>query len=111
MFNPEIDLEHGERAALVQMHAMEGYKVLHRVMRSMVDTFVIEIINADPAKPDDVVAKQVLAKAAAQFFEMVTQRVNEEVTLYINTPRSSDKPVESAVGLDLEDVVIDFGGE
>lgn len=101
-FDPDVQLEHSDRAALIQVTAMEGYRVLHRLMRSEVDKFIVAMINADPSKREDVCARQVLAKAAAQFYEAITNRVNEEITQYVNAPRPGDKPIDSAAGLDLD---------
>lgn len=103
-FNPEVELSDGERAALVHMTQMEGFRVLHRLMRSQVDTFIVDVINADPAKPADVTSKQVLAKAAGQFFQQVVDRINEETQLYKNAPRANDPPQPDAT-----EGVLDFG--
>jgi hypothetical protein len=97
--NPDVQLDHADRAQLVQLYAMEGYKVLHRLMRSEVDKFILAMINADPANPKEVLSRQRLAKAAAQFYEAITQRVNEEITLYTAQTRAGDKPVDVTEGL------------
>lgn len=83
----------------------------------MVDKFAIAMINADPSKEREVVASHYLAKAAAQVYQMVTDRVNEEVLQYAHAPRPSDKPVDITEGLiDLGDIAaqlpnVDLGGE
>jgi hypothetical protein len=97
--NPDLELEQAERAELAQMTLMPGYKVLHKLMRSQVDQFIVAMINADPAEPEDVLAKQVTMKAAAQFYQGITNRVNHETTLYTHAPRETDKPVDVTEGV------------
>jgi hypothetical protein len=116
---PQLQLGHTDRAHLVAIYAMEGYKVLNRIMRSEVDKFVVDVINADPAEPKKVLSKQLVMKAAAQFYAGITDRVNEEVTLYTSQPRPGDKPVDMTEGLldlgalteQLEEVPNLLGGE
>ena len=110
MINPELQLEHGERAQLAAITAMEGYKILHRIMRSEVDKFFVALINAKPGDSKSVIASHLLAKAAAQFYQAVTNRINEEVTQYTAAPKVSDMPVDVTEGLlDLGDIAEQLG--
>lgn len=104
-FNPELQLDHGERGMLSQLLGMPGYKIMHRIFRSEVDKFFVQLINANPARAEDVVTAQLTAKAAAQFYEGVTQRINEEVLQYTGAPRYNETPVDLTEGvLDLGDL-------
>lgn len=98
-FEPQIALEHDERASLAQMAAMPGYKILHRLLRSQVDMFVISLVNVSAADPDDVLAAHQMAKAAAQFYDGITNVVNEEILAYTGAPRPGDKPIDSTEGI------------
>lgn len=88
-------------------------------MRTEVDKFVVQLINADPSNQQEVISSHLLAKAAAQFYQAVTDRVNEEITQYMAAPRKTDKPIDVTDGLlDLGDIAsaLDvlpnlFGGE
>jgi hypothetical protein len=102
-FNPDLQLEHGERAVLAATAATPGFVIMHRIFRSEVDKFLIALINADPANSKEVVSRQLLAKAAAQFYQAVTTRINEEVMLYTHAPRADDKPI------DITEQVLDIG--
>lgn len=98
-FNPDLRLDHGDRALLGQLTVMPGYKIMHRIFRSEVDKFFVALINADPAEPEQVVSKQLTAKAAAMFYEQVTNRINEEVMQYTNAPRANATPVDMTEGI------------
>lgn len=110
-FNPEVELNDQERALLVHLIQSDGFRVLQKVMRSTVDAFVVDVINADPAKPEDVVAKQVLAKAASEFYQTVVSHLNEQKTLYVAAPRANDEPVDVTEGvLDLGNIADELEG-
>jgi hypothetical protein len=91
-FNPDIHLNAGEQAALTQTAGTPGYTILHRILRAEVDRFVLNLINADAADEKDVYAKHLLAKSAAQFYQGVTERINEEVLQYTSAHRRVGKP-------------------
>lgn len=102
-FNPDIVLEHNDRAAVAQTVATPGYAVIHRIQRSMVDRFIINLMNASEEDEATIVAKHRLAKAAAQFFQMVTDRVNHEIQQYTAAVKQ-DGPV-----IDVTEGMIDLG--
>jgi hypothetical protein len=104
-FEPDLTLEPQERALLAQLTVNPGYKIFHRICRSEVDKFIVQLINSDAAKTDEVLATHTMAKAAAMFYQGVTARINEEVLLYTGAPRESDKPVDITEGLlDLDEM-------
>lgn len=108
-FDPEVNLDHTDRAYLVAIASMDGYKVLNRLMRAEVDKFIVAQINADPADEAAVLAAHRMAKAAAQFYTGLTNRVNEEIVQYTNAPRDTDKPVDATEGLiDLGEAAAEF---
>jgi hypothetical protein len=98
-FNPEIRLEPNERAQLVLTANTEGYATLHRIFRSEVDKFWLDLVNVKAGADAEVIAKHKLAKAAAQFYEGATQRVNEEVIQYTAAMRAVDAPRDDTEGV------------
>lgn len=102
-FNPDIVLEYNERALVVQTVATPGYAIINRIMRSEVDKFIVDLINAPENDDKTVVARHKLSKAAAQFYTAVTGRVNYEIQQYTAAQGGSGKPV------DLTEGVIDIG--
>lgn len=104
-FNPVIELEPGDRAALVAMSNSHGYRVFHKIMRKTVDNFVLAMVNADPSDRESVLAKHIMAKTASQLYQGMTDAVNEEVMQYIHSPRTTDTPADTTEGiLDLDDL-------
>lgn len=102
-FNPDLMLDHNERGLLAQLLSMPGYEVMHKVFRSEVDKFFVALINADPANTNEVVAKQITAKAAAQFYTAITGRLKNEVVDYV-----SSAPRLPEVIRDITDDLLDF---
>lgn len=98
-FDPELTLEHTDRAHLVAVSTMEGYKVIHRICRAEVDKFIVASINANDANEKEVIAAHRLAKAAAQVYQGITNRINSEIALYIHSSHTDDKPVDATEGL------------
>jgi hypothetical protein len=98
-FNPELTLNHSDRGHLVQMAAMPGYAVMHQIFRSEIDKFIVALLNARPAEHQEVLAAQLMAKAAAQFYEGITDRINEEIVQYSGAVRVTDRPVDPTEGL------------
>lgn len=96
---PELALTHGDRAFLTATAATDGYKVIHRIMRTEVDKFILALVNADPSQPEQVLTRHLLAKAAAQFYAASTERINEEILQYTGAPKASDKPLDMTAGL------------
>lgn len=104
-FNPELELDHQERGLLTQVTTMPGYLIMHRIFRSEIDKFFVKLLNADPANGNEVVAAQLTAKAAAQFYEGVNKRINEEIVQYLGAPRYNAEPQDMTEGvLDLGDL-------
>lgn len=102
-FNPDMTLDSRDRAYLGQMMALPGYKVMHRLFRAELDKFFVVLLNTRAGDGDDVLAAHKMAKAAAMFYEGVTNRINEEVMQYTAAPRSTDKPI------DITESVLDLG--
>jgi hypothetical protein len=111
-FEPELALTHIERAHLVNVASTEGFHILNRIMRSQVDTFVMAQTNADPVNEAEVLSAHRMAKAAAQFYQMFTDRINEEMLQYSHAPKAGEKPVDVTEGLldlgDLEEMTEDL---
>jgi hypothetical protein len=78
MVGPEYNLTDIDRAHLVALAHMPGFEILKNICESAVEQCKVDMINADPTKPDDVMAKYHLAKAAAVFWTRVVARLNHE---------------------------------
>lgn len=111
-FTPSIELDYTNRADLAAMCATPGYSVLHRIMRSEVDKFVLAIMNTQATDKEAVFNNFLVMKAAAQFYEGITQRVNGELMQY-TAQGPAPAPVDNTEGvLDIGEVASlqsDFG--
>lgn len=104
-FDPELRLEGVELAHLSVLAAMPGYRVLHRILRSEVDKFIISLINADGSDDAEILARHRLAKAASQFYQGATDRINEIIMHYRSAAAVDMKPVDVTENvLDLGDI-------
>lgn len=101
-FAPELSLDRVDRAHLVQIATTEGFRVLQRIMRTEVDRFILAGINADPADEAGVLSAHRMAKAAAQFFQGVTDRINEEILQFNSAATATDAPIDMTAVLDLD---------
>jgi hypothetical protein len=81
-FAPAIELDFQKRADLAATAATPGFKVIHEIMRAEVDSFLLAHINTKADNKEAIYASFVLAKTAAQFYEGVSKRINEEVLQY-----------------------------
>jgi len=106
-FNPELHLERDEVAMLGALMAHPGFRVFQKLCKTYVDVFALDMINADQANEKDVLAKHNAAKTAAQFYTMITNRINQEVNDYIVNARESEKPVDAGAGLDMGEFSVD----
>jgi hypothetical protein len=94
---PVLELNEVDIADLATVVAMNGMKVLQKIMRHECDVFIVDIINA--TNDVDVLAKHKLAKAAAQYYTQVVNRINEAMILYRHAPKDTDKPLDSTEGI------------
>jgi hypothetical protein len=102
---PELDLEQAEKAYLVSLVSMHGYKVLHKVIKSECDRFIVAHLNTAPDDTKKILASFIMTKTAAMLYTAWTNRVNSIVEEYTHTPKASDAPIDITAG------VLDIGDE
>jgi hypothetical protein len=92
-----------ERAHLAQWLTEDSFKIVQKLMEDEVKKFSLNLLNA--SNTEDIIARHNLAKAAAQFYQGFINRISQEVLVYTQSPRSTDKPVDvTAPLLDLDDI-------
>jgi hypothetical protein len=75
---PEVDLQRDEQAQIVALIAMPGFAILKdKVMKLLCDKFIRDLINADGADEAAVIDRHKKAKAAAQFFALLIDVINQ----------------------------------
>ncbi len=98
-FDPDMELERHEQAALAMLVTTEGYKVLHRIARAEVDKFLVSLLNAAAEEPSQVLERHRISKTAAQLYEGFTNRINREVFAYTERRASAaHQPVDPTEG-------------
>lgn len=105
-FNPQIILTTEEKVNLSIVAVQPGYGVIHKILRSCVDALAVDLLNTDAAEADKVLARHRSAQVAAQLFEMLTNRINNEVYL-AGAPKAD--PVEDPLDLGEVDTEYDYG--
>jgi hypothetical protein len=104
-FEPVIELTDLERVELVQTCATSGFKVIHRILRSEVDKFVVAHMNVPVEDKDLAYARFVQSKTAAQIYQGMTDRINLELSVAV--ARSKEGQIEE-VG-DTTEGLLDIG--
>lgn len=97
-FNPDIELNRGEQAALTSIVGQPGFQTLLTIGRSCVDGFVVDWLNQEEDK--DILRAHRYAKVASQFWTMFIDRINNTVIEYTHSI-PSEKPIESAENIDI----------
>jgi len=106
-FIPEVTLEYGERAELATIISHPGFKIIDKIMKSVVAKFGVAMLNAPEGSPE-VYERHRSAKVAAQIYDGLINIINHEVQQYVGAPKASDKPVDPTSILDMEQYGDDF---
>ena len=91
-FEPVIELTDLNRGELAQTCATPGYKVIHKILRNVVDTYVTKHLNTAVENKEE---------AYASFVQ--TDRINAEIAQAV--AKSTDTGVEG----DVTEAVLDIG--
>lgn len=102
-FVPELSIEPNEQAALVLTVASEGYRVIHKLIKHRVDTFILALINVSSTEEKAVLEAHRVAKVAARMYDGITEEIN-----FICQDYSSGRKVDT-IQPDSTEGVIDFG--
>jgi hypothetical protein len=86
-----------ERAHLAVWLTEASFKIVKKLLEDEVKRFNISLINA--SNPEEVVVRHGYAKVAAQIYQGLINRINEEVMIYTKAPRASDKPIDATESL------------
>jgi len=97
-FEPEVVLDHTERALVAHAVATNGFPIIHRLIRSEVDKFIVGLINTGVENEAAIVANHRLAKAAAQVYTAFMNRINFEVEAFRAAVAKVGDPVDVTEG-------------
>lgn len=99
-FEPEVELVHEERGHLAALTTMPGFAIYQRLQRAEVDKFFIRLMSADEGNEKEVLERFKFSKAAAHYYQRITDRVNIEIESYTSAVRQgSEKPIDITADL------------
>jgi hypothetical protein len=106
-FEPEYEPDAIECMHLSNLTKMVGFPIEQRLMKSVVDTFMVEAFNANTGDAADCQEKVRRAQVARQIFQSFVDKINDYVTAY-TLAESSVHHGEQVIGDPTEDV-LDMG--
>jgi hypothetical protein len=86
-FDPEYIPDQAERGSLVGMTKTPGYAVLNKILKSVVDKYLVELRDADTTKPDECVERVRRAGVAADIYQIMVDSIN----LYVSVNALADE--------------------
>jgi hypothetical protein len=86
----ELELSDDDRAILSSSVKQQGFDILQKLMEDQVRKFNLKLINTNPADSAEVLANHYLAKAVAQFYAGLIERIEIEcqIDAYSNRDRT-----------------------
>jgi|GEM_PF-5210228 hypothetical protein len=98
----ELQLDDVEKAILSSYVKQRGFDIVQKIMEDQVRKFNFKLINTNPANSAEVCANHYLAKAVAQFYVGLMERIQEECSINAYNNRRQDI-VEDAVTAVIEE--------
>jgi hypothetical protein len=74
----ELELTDDERGVLAASVKQRGFEIMQRIMEDQVRKFNFKLLDANPAKQDDVLAAHFIAKGVAQFYTALMEKIGNE---------------------------------
>ena len=107
-FLPELNLTEDDLSSLAGIISHPGFAAYQKIWKHVVSTFAVKTINTEQSDKELVLARHNASRVAAQLYQSVTNRVNQEIQDFVQS-RPSDKPINPTSFLDLGDSVEDEG--
>ena len=105
-FMPELELTDDDISSMAGIVTHPGFSAYQRVWKHVVSTFAVKTINTEQSDKDLVLARHNASRVAAQLYQSVTNRVNQEINDFVQS-RPSDKPISPISYLDMGESVED----
>lgn len=98
MIDPEIQLDHTERAHLMALVTAPGWEILlHKIMEPEAEKFKVAHFNSKTGDTGAIMESYHIAKAAAQFLVAIVNRLNYEHGMYLSAGKKEgtiDNPLD-----------------
>ena len=103
-FDPEYIPDAAECGSLTTITKMPGYSALHKILKSVVDQFLVELREANTADPIDCVERVRRSQVATEIYQRMVDRVNLYVQVYIAAEEAGENPLnpDPASELDMD---------
>jgi hypothetical protein len=84
----ELNLDEQDRSLLSSYVKQQGFDILQKLMEDQVRKFNFKLLNTNPANEREVLASHYLAKAVAQFYQGLIERLEQELQIEVFNNRS-----------------------
>jgi hypothetical protein len=84
----ELRLDDQDRSLLSSYVKQQGFDILQKLMEDQVRKFNFKLLNTDPADERKVLAAHYLAKAVAQFYQGLIERLEQELQIEVFNNRN-----------------------
>lgn len=84
----EFQLDDADRGILSASVKQQGFDILQKLMEDQVRRFNLKLINTNPADSNQVLANHYLAKAVAQFYAGLIERIEAECQIEVYNNRN-----------------------
>src|ERR1035441_2296838 len=84
----ELKLDDQDRSLLSSYVKQQGFDILQKLMEDQVRRFNFKLLNTDPADERKVLAAHYLAKAVAQFYQGLIERLEQELQIEVYSNRN-----------------------
>lgn len=104
-FDPEYVPDAAECSSLTSITKMPGYGVQHKILKSVVDKFLVELREANTADATECVERIRRSQISAEIYQLMVDRVNTYVSAYTiaeDAAATSVLPDETADILDMD---------
>jgi hypothetical protein len=102
VIEPDIVINQDEAAALAAIMVHPGFKVVQKISRSCVDSFIQGWINKET--DEEIIRAHRHAKVAAQLYTMQLRRMRNVVDEYMHL-HQDEKPIDVTESLDIGEFV------
>lgn len=110
-FDPEYKPDQAECGSLTTITKMPGYTALHKILKSVVDQYFVELREADTGDPNDCVEKVRRSQIATDIYQKMVDRINLYVSVYVIAEEAGIDPISPDPASELDmDFTTDLDG-
>ena len=84
----ELNLDEQDRSLLSSYVKQQGFDILQKLMEDQVRKFNFKLLNTNPSDERAVLAAHYLAKAVAQFYQGLIERLEQELQIEVFNNRN-----------------------